>query len=381
VVDGLSSVGLMVGDGVRVQQVSMPGREDSWTVVDRDGAVIEPAEAFLAHLAATERSPNTVRAYAFDLRDFFVFLGQRDASWQAVTVEVLGRFAGWLRLPGAARDGSVVALPPTSAGLSASTVNRKLAAVSSFFVFHHQRGAIVVDGLMRSSTAHGAHTWRPFLAHLGQEPRQVRAVALPASRRLPNSLSWSDACTVVGSCERLRDRLLFAVLRDTGLRVGEALGLRHEDMDVAGRTVAVRPRRNSNGCRAKSADRDVPAPAPVMRLYADYLHSEYGTLDSDYVFVNLFSGVRGEALRYSSVYDLVQRLRERTGIRFGPHSFRHTYATELLRRRVPAEVVQVLMGHASYATTVDTYAHLKIEDARAELERAGFLTAATAAPA
>lgn len=96
------------------------------------------------------------------------------------------------------------------------------------------------------------------------------------------------------------------LLRDTGVRVGEALGLRHDDIDVSGRTVSVRPRLNANGARTKSAAREVPAPAPLMRLYADYLHAEYGALDSDYVFVNLFSGSRDEALRYSSIYDLVR---------------------------------------------------------------------------
>jgi len=68
--------------------------------------------------------------------------------------------------------------------------------------------------------------------------------------------------------------------------------------------------------------------------------------DSDYVFVNLWSAPIGYPLTYASVYDLVCRLRERTGIMFGPHTFRHSYATELLRRKVPVEVVAHLLGHA-----------------------------------
>ena len=97
-------------------------------------------------------------------------------------------------------------------------------------------------------------------------------------------------------------------------------------------------------------------------------------MDCDYVFVNLWSTAPGRPLTYSSVYDLVCRLRSRTGISFGPHTFRHTYATELLRRGVAVEVVQKLMGHASITTTSDTYAHLKIEDARRALVSAGWLT-------
>ena len=75
----------------------------------------------------------------------------------------------------------------------------------------------------------------------------------------------------------------------------------------------------------------------------------------------------------ATIYDLVCRIRERTGIAFGPHSFRHTYATELLRRKVPVEVVQHLLGHASIATTSDAYAHLKVEDTRRALVAAGWL--------
>jgi site-specific recombinase XerD len=52
---------------------------------------------------------------------------------------------------------------------------------------------------------------------------------------------------------------------------------------------------------------------------------------------------------------------------------RHTYATDLLRRGVPAEVVQKLLGHTSITTTVDTYAHLQFDDVRRSLERAGWL--------
>ena len=164
-------------------------------------------------------------------------------------------------------------------------------------------------------------------------------------------------------------------MSESGLRIGEALGLRHSDIDAAACLVSVVPRRNSNRARAKGGGgRQVPVPARVIRLYADYLHAEYGDLDSDYVFVNLWSGPIGSPMTYPSVYDLACRIRERTGIAFGPHSFRHKYATELLRRKVPVEVVQHLLGHASIATTTDAYAHLKVEDARRALVTAGWLT-------
>lgn len=62
---------------VRVQRVVMPSGVESATVLLGDGSVVEPVERFLAHLTAIERSPNRVKAYAHDLRDFFEFLGRR----------------------------------------------------------------------------------------------------------------------------------------------------------------------------------------------------------------------------------------------------------------------------------------------------------------
>ena len=137
----------------------------------------------------------------------------------------------------------------------------------------------------------------------------------------------------------------------------------------------MRPRPNDNRARAKTGVcRTVPTSPELMRLYVDYLNGEYGALDSDYVFVNLWSEPKGHPWAYPAVYDLVRRLRVRTGIDFGPHHYRHTYATWLLRRGAGIESVKQLLGHASITTTIDTYGHLTVEDARATLQDAGWFT-------
>lgn len=361
--------------GVAVQRVMMPfGDPESWTLVDRDSVIVESVEMFLAHLHAVERSPNTVKAYAHDLRDWFEFLDQRGLVWSRVRLEDVGRFVAWLRLAASARVGNVAVLPTADSVCSEATVNRKLSAVSAFYEFHQRHGVNLGDLLTtwQRRKAHGG-SWRPLLAHLGSRPERSRRIRLRAERRIADTLNSDQIAAIVAACDRLRDRFLFSLLASSGLRVGEALGLRHSDIDAAGRLVSVVPRVNSNRARAKSGGRQVPVSATVIRLYADYLHGEYGELDCDYVFVNLWSGPRGYPLTYASVYDLVCRLRERTGITFGPHTFRHSYATELLRRNVPVEVVQHLLGHASIATTSDAYAHLKVEDTRRALVAAGWL--------
>lgn len=360
-----------------VQRVVMPDSPvESWTVLGTDYAPIDAAESFLAHLSNIGRSPNTVRAYAHDLRDYFAYLAGRDLDWRAVRLEDLGGFVAWLRLPSAARSGEVTVLPTVEAQCSERTINRKLSALVSFYR-HHERHGVQVGNLLSTlappAGRHEATSWRPLLAHVGgQRPQRRSEIKVKAVRSQPRILAAGQVQAILDACTRLRDRLLFALLFDTGVRIGEALGLRHADLASAERQLTVTARVNANGARAKSWPRTVPVSAELVRLYAEYLHREYGDLDSDYVFVNLWGPPLGHPMTYASVYDLVRRLRRKTGVAFGPHLFRHTYATDLLRRKTPVEVVAKLMGHASIATTVDTYGHLTFEDARRLMEEAGY---------
>jgi integrase/recombinase XerD len=76
----------------RVQRVVENGCV-SWTVIGDDRRPVAPVEAFLRWLTDTERSPNTVRAYAGDLRQFWEFVGLRGYDWADLGVEELGDFA------------------------------------------------------------------------------------------------------------------------------------------------------------------------------------------------------------------------------------------------------------------------------------------------
>jgi integrase/recombinase XerD len=360
-----------------VQRVVMPASSlESWTVLGDDDLPVAAIERYLAYLTDIERSPNTIKAYAHDLKDYFTFLDGRGMDWREVRLEDIGEFVAWLRLPPAARDGRVTVLPSVEHQVSAVTVNRKLSALSAFYQHAARHGVDLGELLITWGPAGGRGGWKPFLHHISKgQPVARRAIALKTSRKLPRVLTAAEVQKILDACDRLRDRLLFAVLYDTGMRIGEALGLRHEDITAAEREVTVRPRVNANGARTKSAAvRTIPISAELVRLYADYLHEEYGDLDSDYVFVNLWGRPHGHPLAYPAVYDLVRRLRRRTGIDFDPHWYRHTMATRLLRDGVPIEVVSTVLGHASITTTLQVYGHLTSEDARRVLEEAGWFT-------
>jgi integrase/recombinase XerD len=358
-----------------VHPVVIPGSGTrSWTVLGDDDVPVVPVDRFLAYLTGIGRSPNTVKAYSHDLKDYWEFLGFRGLDWREAGLEDVGEFVAWLQLPPPGRAGEVAVLPSVTAEVTASTVNRKLAAVSSFYAHQARNGAGVGD-LLAAWKAGGRGGWKPFLHHVTKgEPHRGRAIALKEEKKLPRILTAAEMQAILDACTRLRDRFFFAVLHETGCRAGEVLGLRHEDIAAAECEVSVVARENANGARAKSGGRTVPVGPDLIRLYADYLHEEYGGIDSDMVFVNIWAEPRGHAWSYQAVYDLVLRLRARTGIAFDPHWCRHSAATRWLRDRVPIEVVSTLLGHSSVAVTSSVYGHLTVEDARAALEKAGWFT-------
>jgi len=173
-----------------------------------------------------------------------------------------------------------------------------------------------------------------------------------------------------------------SLLAETGMRIGQALGLRHSDFVSRKLEVHIVPRTdNVNRARAKVRTVAViPVSTPLVRLYSEYMHVEYAETDSDYVFVNLFSGRVGEPMSYPTVHRLIGRIGAATGISFNAHMLRHTHATEMVRQGVPIEVVARLLTHGSSTTTSQTYVHLDAADIKDALLRAGVWKKEEAAP-
>jgi len=347
----------------------MPDGAESWTVLDDTDEVVGPVEAYLAHLQALDRSPTTARTYATSLKLWFEFLSLVEGAWDEAAAEHVSRFVAWLRAPA----DNVVVLEGGSARRAPATVNKHLAALFSFYDYHARNGVALAQALVawRRSNRGG---YRPFLHHVSAgRPIAGRPLRLRQPRHLPRTLSAEQVLAVVEACEHLRDRFLLVLLAETGMRIGQALGLRHSDFVSHRRELRIVPRAdNANGARAKTIEAaTIPISAGLVRLYSAYMFDEYGELDSDYVFVNLFAGQRGSPLRYQAVHKLVGRLQARTGIEFTLHMLRHSRASDLLRHGVGVDVVARLLTHRSSTTTSQTYVHLDAADLRAELVRSG----------
>jgi integrase/recombinase XerD len=352
---------------VRVQRVRMSKGQVSYTVVGRDG-VIEPVDRYLAFLTDIERSPNTLDGYATDLKLFFEHLELRKLDWTRVTLEDVGTFVAWLRRTRSRQSTSnLVVLGEPPKGRDTKTVNRILAAVFGFYEHQHVMGAPLTEQLIRHRLAH--RDYKGKLQEQGGPRPATRPIRLPEERKLPQTLTEEQVLAILDACAHLRDRLLIALWWLAGLRVGQTLGLRHEDVDGRRKEIKIVPRRdNANGARAKVTQTHlIPILPELVQLHADYLHEEYGELDSDYLFVNLWSKPLGQPMTYGAVDALVRRLRRRSGVWFTPHMMRHTFATERSRDGLRLEVVSRLLTHKHLQTTNDIYVHLDVEDLRREL--------------
>lgn len=359
---------------------SMPVRPSSgprtWTVLDDAYRTVAPIEAWLeAHRRLW--SPNTVRSYATGLAQWWTFLEQRGQTgqWREVGVAAVTGFLSWLR--------------------NGRTVEHALTAPGDL-VLPLAGGRVRGPGREPADARRGAPRRAParaLLSHLDAHrvpgPSSLVRVRRHGHRGRPPLLLPVEIQAILDRCAvpdaaggewvgNLRDRLLFALLAETGCRIGEVLGMRTSDF-VMGRGgtpfVEVVPRAdNANGARVKMMrPRRVYVGADLERLFADYLThlacraDELGfALTSDAaLLVNLQRPPLFAALREGTVRDKTAALR-RKGIGpagWTPHWFRHSHATALLLAGTPEWVVSRRLGHAHVQTTMDLYGWVREDEA------------------
>jgi integrase len=266
--------------------VAPAGGQRTWTVLGEDYATVGPVEEWIeAHRHLW--SPNTVRGYATSLAQWWSFLEQRGQadSWGDVGVPAVSAFLSWLR------NGRTVehSLAGPDEAPTAATLEARLAALISFYRWHQAVSGVAVAGRLLRGTPRRRPA-RGLLAHLDGRST-LAASSLVRVRRgrrsdrplllLPQQIqAILDCCAVfdpqAGSWRgNLRDRFLFALLAETGMRLGEALGLRIGEF-VLGRGgtayVEIVPREdNPNGARVKMMrPRRVYVGADLERLFADW---------------------------------------------------------------------------------------------------------------
>jgi integrase/recombinase XerD len=119
--------------------------------------------------------------------------------------------------------------------------------VFSFYEFHRLQGVQLAVRLDRYLGGRGP-SYKPFLHGIAASKHKGRPGRLVTPERLPRALSPVQLAQIIAAQAHLRDRLLFALLALCGLRIGQALGLHHEDLQPWTRTLELVPRNdNANG--------------------------------------------------------------------------------------------------------------------------------------
>lgn len=355
---------------MRVTKVHDGGGEPRFELLD-DGQPVAVVAAFLRQLQARGYSPNTLSAYAHDLLHFFRFLGEREQDYTAFAPADSLAFLEYLRAVPSRRPAhrltpvlATVAEGESATQLAPATVNRILAAVSSFYEYVVVAGKITsatnpIQQMVDHAAARVLDRHRSFLAFATSRRPIRRVVRVKTAQRLPRPLGDEDVARLLGSLRRRRDRAMVLLMLQGGLRPGEVLNLHLQDVQYGRRRVVVRHRTDHpKGARTKSrVERvvDLHEPEALAELSAYVLHERPRDADSSLVFLVGGGGQRRlEPLGYQALVRLFARRCERLGIRapwVTPHALRHTHATKMWEGGMRELTLQKRLGHASPEST------------------------------
>jgi integrase/recombinase XerD len=346
---------------MKVQRIRIPETQEiTWVVLGEDYLPVQPIAEFVDYLRHLERSPNTIRAYAHHLKLYWEYLEEAKLDWQHIKDADLAAFITWLRNPQA----DILSIHGQQSKRTEVTVNTILTAVCMFYEFQERAGEVEPTQLYQKQIQFGRR-YKSFLHHINKsKPVKTRLIKLKEPKRLLKILTKEQVSSIIAACQHLRDKFLICLLYESGMRIGQALGLRHKDICSWDNKIEIIPRDdNPNGARAKSREAyKIDVSSELMELYTDYFLYEFGELDSDFVFVNLWDGKIGEPMNYNTINDLFKRLSKKVGIEIHPHMLRHTHATELIKSGWDAAYVQKRLGHRQVQTVLNTYTHLDDED-------------------
>ncbi len=275
---------------------------------------------FLDYLKSERnRSLHTVASYKFDLQLFVSFaLGQdENMTWQMVDSDLI---RSWME-------------EMMDDGCRATSINRRLSSLRSFFRFALMRGVVEKDP---AHLVRGPKKGKPLPQYLHTHEMD----------RLLDGLEWEDTLS------DLRARTIILTFYSTGLRLSELIGLDDGSIDFSLGQMKVLGKRNK--------ERIVPFGSElseVLSLYMARRDKESPSRDGA-----LFVGEDGGRMKPFQVRNLVREnlLKVTSMKKRSPHVLRHSFATAMLNNSANLESIRALLGHESVSTT-KIYTHTTIE--------------------
>ena len=265
-------------------------------------------------------SPRTIRSYSEDLDDFESFFRNLDGqlSWETIDRDIIREWVESMM----------------DRGNSATSVNRRLSSLRSFYRFALKRGMVEVNP---ASLVKGPKKAKPL-------PQFVKEGEM--NRLIDDDRLWGE------SYEDALARTIIIMFYETGIRLSELVGLDDTDVDLANRTVKVTGKRNKQ--------RIVPFGDELASELSQYVEKR----DSQVVRTTsgMFLDKKGRRVSHEKVGKMVKESLSKvtTMKKRSPHVLRHSYATAMLNNGAGLESVKKLLGHQSLSTT-EIYTHTTFE--------------------
>lgn len=203
-------------------------------------------------------------------------------------------------------------------------------------------------------------TGRLLAVEIPEPLRRTRGESRPVRGLSPEEVeSWFALCDLE-DVWGLRDRALFELAYGGGLRIGEALALKTEELDLQAARVLVGKSKNGEGRAVPLTERA----AVWLAVYLERSRPELPILRKHRDL--LWCNASGQPLTASSVHCRIAGLyapRLAFGDRIGMHVLRHSYATGLVRGGAAVEAVRKLLGHKLLVSTA-LYTNVSLDDLR-----------------
>jgi integrase len=206
----------------------------------------------------------------------------------------------------------------------------------------------------------------------GDVPSNVARLSRPPRMERPEgrTLTREQAQQFLETLKEHRHESLYLLMLSTGMRRGEALGLKWEDLNPATGVVRIKRNLKREGGRIVTADtktlksrRAVNLPIPVLealqrnRELQDAERADLGDgwIESGFIFTTSI----GTPIDPRNLYREFTQICERAGLgHWHPHELRHSAASLMLASGVKLQVVSEVLGHSSIRMTADIYGHI-----------------------
>ena len=224
--------------------------------------------------------------------------------------------------------------------------NRSIASITNADVLTFNNEYIVANRLSASYQSQFINALKVFYERIADRSLVMEKLIRPQKGfSLPKVISQEEVALILNACSNLKHRAMLSILYGAGLRRGELLRLRIEDIDSKRMMIGVK-----NGKGGK--DRMVPL-SPVMlemlrAYYRVYRPAHY-----------LFEGQYGGPYAERSIELVLKKAVADAGIQknINLHMLRHSYATHLMEAGTNLRFIQELLGHKSPKTT-QIYTHV-----------------------